>query len=272
MGASAEERLISDYGLIGDTRTAALVSSAGAIDWLCLPRFDGVPVFARLIGGPEGGTFRLGPAEPYELVRRRYPPRPHDPGDDMAHRRVGARRRRRHGVGDPRSDPALDRACPPGGSTRPPRTRRSPARPRPRPGGAPALVTTGWCAGGVMGRSRPRAVRRRRRDRPSRTHPHRGRTRPPADPHPHPRLPPAPDLRPSGCRRAGGAGLRALVAGMDGQGRLRRTQSRPGHPEPGHPQAVDLLALGGAGRRPDVVASREAGGRVELGLPLRLAP
>ena len=74
MGALAEERLISDYGLIGDTRTAALVSSAGAIDWLCLPRFDGDPVFARLIGGPEGGSFRLGPAEPYELVRRRYHP------------------------------------------------------------------------------------------------------------------------------------------------------------------------------------------------------
>lgn len=76
MSRSAEERLISDYGFIGDTRTAALVSSDGAIDWLCLPRFDADPVFARLIGGPAAGTFRVGPAEPYEVAHRRYHPGP----------------------------------------------------------------------------------------------------------------------------------------------------------------------------------------------------
>src|SRR6266540_3705339 len=53
---------IGDYGLIGDTRTAALVSADGAIDWLCIPGFDGDPMFGRLVGGPEAGTFRLGPA------------------------------------------------------------------------------------------------------------------------------------------------------------------------------------------------------------------
>jgi GH15 family glucan-1,4-alpha-glucosidase len=65
---------IVDYGLIGDTRTAALVSAGGAIDWLCLPRFDGDPLFGRLVGGPQAGTFRLGPAGRSQPSRRRYRP------------------------------------------------------------------------------------------------------------------------------------------------------------------------------------------------------
>ncbi|MER7443765.1 glycoside hydrolase family 15 protein [Micromonospora avicenniae] len=63
---------ISDYGLLGDTRTAALVASDGAVDWLCVPRFDGEPLFGRLIGGPDAGTFRIGPARPATVVERRY--------------------------------------------------------------------------------------------------------------------------------------------------------------------------------------------------------
>ncbi len=54
-------RPIGDYGLIGDTRTAALVSSDGSIDWMCAPHFDGDPMFGRLVGGPTAGTFRVGP-------------------------------------------------------------------------------------------------------------------------------------------------------------------------------------------------------------------
>jgi GH15 family glucan-1,4-alpha-glucosidase len=68
--------VIGDYGLLGDCRTAALCGPDGSIDWWCLPRFDGEPVFARLLAGDEhGGCFRLRPADPAaRLVSRAYVP------------------------------------------------------------------------------------------------------------------------------------------------------------------------------------------------------
>ena len=69
---SANATPIGSYGLLGDTRTAALASDDGAIDWLCVPRFDGEPLFGRLVGGPPAGTFRIGPAGPATIVDRRY--------------------------------------------------------------------------------------------------------------------------------------------------------------------------------------------------------
>nr|WP_042429869.1 glycoside hydrolase family 15 protein [Streptacidiphilus anmyonensis] len=55
---------IEDYALVGDMQTAALVSRDGAVDWLCLPRFDSPAVFAGLLGTDEHGFWRIGPAEP----------------------------------------------------------------------------------------------------------------------------------------------------------------------------------------------------------------
>jgi len=63
---------IGDYGLLGDTRTAALVFDEGSLDWLCVPRFDGDPVFGSLVGGVDAGTFRLGSRLPATVVQRRY--------------------------------------------------------------------------------------------------------------------------------------------------------------------------------------------------------
>jgi GH15 family glucan-1,4-alpha-glucosidase len=64
---------IGDLGLIGDTRTAALVDPRGRILWLCLPHFDGEPVFGALVAGDDrGGLYALGPAGDAEVVRRRY--------------------------------------------------------------------------------------------------------------------------------------------------------------------------------------------------------
>jgi GH15 family glucan-1,4-alpha-glucosidase len=63
---------IEDYALIGDRTTAALVSRAGSVDWLCWPRFDSGACFAALLGTAENGTWRIAPADPAPRIRRAY--------------------------------------------------------------------------------------------------------------------------------------------------------------------------------------------------------
>jgi len=58
--------------MIGDCQTAALVSRAGSIDWLCLPRFDSGACFAALLGGPEHGRWLLAPMGEVRRVERGY--------------------------------------------------------------------------------------------------------------------------------------------------------------------------------------------------------
>jgi GH15 family glucan-1,4-alpha-glucosidase len=59
---------IGDYALLSDCRSAALVSRAGSVDWLCFPRFDSPAVFARILD-PAGGHFSVRPAGQFTASR-----------------------------------------------------------------------------------------------------------------------------------------------------------------------------------------------------------
>src|SRR6478609_5105977 len=61
---------IEDYGVIGDCRSAALVSRHGSIDWLCWPRFDSPSLFAAVLDRDRGGCFAIAPGVAFSATRR----------------------------------------------------------------------------------------------------------------------------------------------------------------------------------------------------------
>ncbi len=66
-------KAISDYGLIGDMHSAALVGLDGSIDWACMPRFDSPSIFGAILDEHKGGYFQIAPIEPYESAQRYLP-------------------------------------------------------------------------------------------------------------------------------------------------------------------------------------------------------
>jgi GH15 family glucan-1,4-alpha-glucosidase len=75
MGKGRWRVLLEDYGLIGDLESAALVGRNGAIDWLCLPRFDSASCFSALLGDEQHGRWLLAPAGEAKATARRYRPK-----------------------------------------------------------------------------------------------------------------------------------------------------------------------------------------------------
>lgn len=67
--AARREYQISDYAIIGNCETAALVNSEGGIDWLCLPQFDSASFFGALVDREKGGEFAIFPAQPFRVER-----------------------------------------------------------------------------------------------------------------------------------------------------------------------------------------------------------
>jgi GH15 family glucan-1,4-alpha-glucosidase len=64
---------IGSYGFISDCHTGALVSYDGAVEWLCLPRFDSPSAFGALLDRG-AGHFKLGPRGVVVPIGRRYEP------------------------------------------------------------------------------------------------------------------------------------------------------------------------------------------------------
>src|SRR5467141_3471477 len=64
---------IADYAFLSNCHTGALIAPDGAIDWLCVPRFDSPTIFASLLDR-RAGSFRFGPFGINPTSARAYEP------------------------------------------------------------------------------------------------------------------------------------------------------------------------------------------------------
>lgn len=59
-----------NYGIVGNGKSAALISDKGSVDWLCLPKFDSPSVFASLLDKEKGGHFSIISVAGAEITQR----------------------------------------------------------------------------------------------------------------------------------------------------------------------------------------------------------
>ncbi len=64
---------IASYGFLSDCETSALLSPSGAVEWMCVPRFDSPSVFGAILDR-DAGRFRFGPKRVQAPISRRYLP------------------------------------------------------------------------------------------------------------------------------------------------------------------------------------------------------
>ncbi len=102
---------IGEYALLSDRHSAALVSSGGSVDWLCMPRFDSPSVFAAILDD-EAGHWSIRPDSRLPCgtrVRRRQ----HGAAHDVPHRRGDPRVARRSGPRGHARPPCASASTPP---------------------------------------------------------------------------------------------------------------------------------------------------------------
>lgn len=56
---TSSNQLIENHGIIGNMRSAAMISIDGTIDFFCFPHFDSPTIFAALLDSEKGGLFRI---------------------------------------------------------------------------------------------------------------------------------------------------------------------------------------------------------------------
>ncbi len=59
-----------NYGVIGNCRSAALISETGWIEWCCLPDFDSPSIFAKLLDEKIGGEFGFIVSDQYIITQK----------------------------------------------------------------------------------------------------------------------------------------------------------------------------------------------------------
>ncbi len=62
-----------DYGIIGNCKSAALISKTGSIDWCCLPNFDSSSIFAKILDEQKGGSFEIIVSDEYVISQKYIP-------------------------------------------------------------------------------------------------------------------------------------------------------------------------------------------------------
>lgn len=59
-----------NYGIIGNCKSAALISEKGSIDWLCMPNFDSPSVFSKILDEKSGGSFAFIVSDDYTCSQK----------------------------------------------------------------------------------------------------------------------------------------------------------------------------------------------------------